>query len=71
MSHENEQDILTTSSSNICVTNIRTDVLKYFDRDALGLRCITVLVCGGILNIASGKRQESGVKCVIRHKLFY
>ena len=43
MSGENEQDILTTTSSDICVTNVRKDVLKYFDRDALGLRCTMLL----------------------------
>ena len=43
MSCENEHDILTTTSSNICVTNVCTDVLKYFDCDALGLRCTTLL----------------------------
>ena len=43
MSGGNEQDILTTTSSNIYITNVRKDVLKYFDRDALGLRCTTLL----------------------------
>ena len=43
MSGENEQDIVTTTSSNICVTNVSKNVLKYFDRDTLGLRCTTLL----------------------------
>ena len=43
MSRENEQDILTTTSSNICVTNVCKDFLKYFDHDTLGLRCTTLL----------------------------
>ena len=43
MSSENEQDIMTTTSSKICVTNVCKDVLKYFDHDALGLRCTMLL----------------------------
>ena len=43
MSGGNEQDIVTTTSSNIYVTNVSKDVLKYFDHDALGLRCTMLL----------------------------
>ena len=43
MSNEQKDDILTSTSSNHCVTNIHKDVLKYFDPDSLGLRCTTLL----------------------------
>ena len=43
MSGGNEQDIVTTTSSNIYLTNVRKDVLKYFDHVTLGLRCTTLL----------------------------
>ena len=43
MSSEHKEDILTSTYSNVCITNICKDVLKYFDPDALGLRCTTLL----------------------------